>query len=325
MVRSTVSCRAAIALLASIACASPSGYDSVTGTVTYRERIALPSDAQVHVMLLDVSRADAPAITIAESTFTTDGRQVPFRFTLGYRPSEIDNTHSYVVRSEITADGALMFTTDQAHPVITGGAALSADLVLVRVAAAAMQPNTARVRTGHLVLAAEAMHFIPCGESGPGMLLDDATEGDAAAIVRQLGGEGHEVTALVVLDDTRLMAVRYAALEGPSCETLLDGSDIVARGNEPFWHAAVSDGVLIVRTPEDSARYPGRGWVAPGPGLWRYEAGRGVGGTVEQVVLELREERCIDSMSGAYHPFTAMLARNGTAMTGCAVEGRPGD
>jgi putative lipoprotein len=38
----------------------------VTGSVTYRERIALPPTAVVKARLVDVSRADAPAELLAE-------------------------------------------------------------------------------------------------------------------------------------------------------------------------------------------------------------------------------------------------------------------
>ncbi|MDQ3175872.1 MAG: YbaY family lipoprotein, partial [Acidobacteriota bacterium] len=37
---------------------------TVTGTVTYRQRIAMPPGAVVEVSLLDVSRADAPAVVL---------------------------------------------------------------------------------------------------------------------------------------------------------------------------------------------------------------------------------------------------------------------
>ena len=40
----------------------------VTGTVAYRERMALPSDAVVEVRLSDVSRQDVAAPLIAETT-----------------------------------------------------------------------------------------------------------------------------------------------------------------------------------------------------------------------------------------------------------------
>ncbi len=42
------------------------GTSSVTGTVSYRLRIALPPAAIIEVQLLDVSLADAPDKTLAE-------------------------------------------------------------------------------------------------------------------------------------------------------------------------------------------------------------------------------------------------------------------
>ena len=52
----------------------------VTGTITYRERIALPENAIVNVQLQDVSLQDVAATVIAETTITTPG-QVPIRRT----------------------------------------------------------------------------------------------------------------------------------------------------------------------------------------------------------------------------------------------------
>ncbi len=59
---------------------------SVTGSITYRERIALAPTAQVEITLADVSLADAPSTTIAQQAFTADGRQVPFPFRLTVDP-----------------------------------------------------------------------------------------------------------------------------------------------------------------------------------------------------------------------------------------------
>lgn len=52
-----------VALLGLIAILPVTGQQmkTVTGTATYRERIALPSDAIFEATLQDVSRADAPA------------------------------------------------------------------------------------------------------------------------------------------------------------------------------------------------------------------------------------------------------------------------
>lgn len=104
----------------------------LTGEVTYRPRIALPPDAVVHVRLEDVSRADAPAKTVAEQTVPTEGRQVPVPFALRYDPSQVRPRGRYAVRAEIRdGGGALRWTTDTVHPALTQGA--PTDGVTVRV------------------------------------------------------------------------------------------------------------------------------------------------------------------------------------------------
>ena len=56
---------------------------AVTGTVTYRERIALPPEGVVvTIKVEDVSRADAPAVTIGEQIIENPGHQVPIPFEI---------------------------------------------------------------------------------------------------------------------------------------------------------------------------------------------------------------------------------------------------
>lgn len=95
---------------------------SVTGSITYRERMALPPTAQVEVTLADVSLMDAPSKTIAQQSFTADGRQVPFAFTLTVDQRQLDPRHSYAVSARITdASGKLMFITDTRNSVTFDG------------------------------------------------------------------------------------------------------------------------------------------------------------------------------------------------------------
>lgn len=82
---------------------------TVSGTVTYLPRIALPPNAVVEVQLVDVSRADAPAITLASQSTITGGRQVPIPFELVYNPDQVDPRMSYAVQARITVDGQLQF------------------------------------------------------------------------------------------------------------------------------------------------------------------------------------------------------------------------
>ena len=102
----------------------------VTGTVTYRERIALPPDAIVKVQLVDVSRADAPAVVLGEQLTETAGKQVPFSFVIAYDPAGIDERMSYAVQARIEAGGRLLFISDQRHAVITRGAPRHVDMIL---------------------------------------------------------------------------------------------------------------------------------------------------------------------------------------------------
>lgn len=105
----------------------------VTGTVTYRERIALPRGSQIQVKLLDVSRQDVAATEINSQTITIDKQQVPIPFELTYDESEIKESNTYVVRAEIQIEEQLAFTTTSMYPVITRGNSTEANLILQKV------------------------------------------------------------------------------------------------------------------------------------------------------------------------------------------------
>jgi uncharacterized lipoprotein YbaY len=93
---------------------------TVSGTVTYLERIALPDDAVVNVQLQDTSLADAPAVVLGEQTIETAGQQVPIPFEISYNPDDIQENGTYTVRATIRdGEGTLLFTSDTATPVIT--------------------------------------------------------------------------------------------------------------------------------------------------------------------------------------------------------------
>lgn len=92
---------------------------TIEGTLAYRERIALPSNAVITVTLQDVSLADAPAKVLAKQQFESDGAQVPFDFSLSYNSAEIQANHRYSVSARIEVDGKLRFVTDTMNAVIT--------------------------------------------------------------------------------------------------------------------------------------------------------------------------------------------------------------
>jgi len=106
---------------------------AVSGTVTYRERLALSPDAELVVELRDVSYADASAPLIARQTVPNPG-QVPIRFRLEYNRDDIQPRNTYAVSARIIeSDGRLAFTNDTAYDVITRGNPSRVDMLLVLV------------------------------------------------------------------------------------------------------------------------------------------------------------------------------------------------
>ena len=94
---------------------SPDRFE-VTGEVTYREPVALPPGTQVVVRLLDVSRADAAAVTLAEQLIEPD-HEVPISFCLATARSALEPRKTYSVSARIIADGRLAWISDAHHPV----------------------------------------------------------------------------------------------------------------------------------------------------------------------------------------------------------------
>src|SRR5262245_61480950 len=106
----------------------------VTGSATYRERIALPPDALFEATLEDVLRLDAPADVIGRTRLESPG-QPPFRFSLRYDPARIQESRMYSVRVRITAGDRLLFFTDRSYPVLTRGSGTDVAILLRRAGA----------------------------------------------------------------------------------------------------------------------------------------------------------------------------------------------
>lgn len=107
----------------------PATLTAVKGQATYLERIALPADAVVTVQIQDVSKADAPAILLAEQSFKVEGKTPPFTFEVAYDASKINAKATYVVSVKIEQGGKLRYINTTLVPVITNGAPLDAGVI----------------------------------------------------------------------------------------------------------------------------------------------------------------------------------------------------
>lgn len=107
---------------------------TITGTVSYRERMALPPDAVIHVQLLDMSVWEMPPPVVAEEKFPLGNRQVPVAFELKVDPAKIDFKHSYALRARIVVGYDIRFLSELPTGVkLRGNAAPHVDLMLMQM------------------------------------------------------------------------------------------------------------------------------------------------------------------------------------------------
>lgn len=85
---------------------------TLEGSVWYRERIALPPQAEITVRLEDVAKQDVAAEQIALTRFSVQGSP-PWSFSLTYDPSKLDAKGRYALRARIELDGRLLFTNTE--------------------------------------------------------------------------------------------------------------------------------------------------------------------------------------------------------------------
>ncbi len=109
---------------------------TVSGQLTYRQRIALPPNSTATVTLQDISRADAPAQVLGRASFPA--RQVPIPFELSVAGDLLDPRHRYSLGAAIhDAGNTLLWISDTVIPVDPAQARTEAGTItLVQVAAA---------------------------------------------------------------------------------------------------------------------------------------------------------------------------------------------
>jgi len=128
-------------IVSGLACASASrgadGERSVAATpkrvavsVTYRERIMVPSGSELDVQIVDVSKGDSAATTVAEKKTKIDGGP-PYHVSLEIPPELYIDSSRYHARAEIMRpDSTTMFITRQGVPILTMGAGDSVEVVV---------------------------------------------------------------------------------------------------------------------------------------------------------------------------------------------------
>ncbi|MCT8161570.1 YbaY family lipoprotein [Pseudoruegeria sp. SHC-113] len=121
---------AATALMAGGALAAD---QTLSGSVAYKDRSALPPGAVLDVALVDISRMDAPAVTLSSRRWAIEG-QVPVDYSLTFDDALIDERMSYAVQATIGVEGKTLYRNTTVTPALTRGAGNEVDIMVDRVA-----------------------------------------------------------------------------------------------------------------------------------------------------------------------------------------------
>ncbi|WP_270727652.1 YbaY family lipoprotein [Shimia sp. Alg240-R146] len=104
----------------------------LSGSVSYRERIAMPEGARVEVSLQDISLADAPSVELARIVLRPEGN-VPVAYRMSYDDAMVRDAHSYAVQAKIVVDGDVLWRTTSVFPALTRGAPETVDVMLEKM------------------------------------------------------------------------------------------------------------------------------------------------------------------------------------------------
>ena len=145
----------------------------LSGTVTYRQRSALPSGSVVRVRLEDVSRQDAPARCLAETEIVTEGEQVPIPFALEAEPTALGERARLALRATIDVEGSLRFATATHHALEAADGPTHVKLVVEPVPDGDEPPLAGT--TWELAELGESPVELGSGERAPALVLDPAS------------------------------------------------------------------------------------------------------------------------------------------------------
>lgn len=269
----------------------------IDGSLTYRERTALPPDA-----VAIVEARDARDRLLGEATLATRGAQVPVPFQLGL-PAGLDAT----LRAALIVDGRpLWYVADLPVPA-----------------------GTDPVSLGEIVLG----RFIPmgfastlrCGETelSVGFYEQDAVievEGRRTVLPRIAGDAGDRFaaggTSVTIRDGVTAVSLNGADLGPCAAVPPRAPAPYRAQGNEPGWTLAIAGGQVrltldygatTVETALPEARFAGGAFV--------YETPEGT--------IRLTPGLCRDDMTRMPYPETAEVIRPDRRLSGCG--GDPAD
>lgn len=93
---------------------------TISGKISYRERIALPKHSKLIIKLENITSAQKNGEMVAEKTISLGNRQVPIDFQLQVFKDQLNADENYALRASIqNKQGELIWTTDELNLIPT--------------------------------------------------------------------------------------------------------------------------------------------------------------------------------------------------------------
>jgi uncharacterized membrane protein len=285
-------------LLASLALSGPALARDVTGSVAYRERIALPAGAELLVVL------NSPFGQVAELRSTPEG-QVPLPFTIS-----TEDPGPLTLRAALFSGGAQEWLTAEipvpegAENVDLGSLDLKRHVPLGfastmkcgdRLVDVGFAGEAARLRVGAQVI-----------ELQPEASASGAKFGDGAG--NGFWSKGNRAT------------VTLGGSDLPECVPVISPTlPLVARGNEPGWVLTLAHEGVVYSGQDGTKWEIALPAAAEDDGSTLFDSGDGT-------LIRVTESLCRDNMTGMPYPYAVTLSHqaDGTApdLSGCGGDPR---
>lgn len=278
---------------------------TITGTMAYRERIALPPDAIAVVELREGPGAEGRVV--AEWRAALKGRQVPIPFELNVDRAKLVAGARHALRGAILAGGRPAWTTG---PVAIDPSTAALDVGLLRLARARPLAFASTLACGE--------RSVTVGHVGDTMRMEAGGETFELRPVRSASGARYEAvgdpsTSFWSRGDRATVVVRGQTW--PECVAeRAPRLPYRATGNEPGWRLDITARTMTLLADDGRTRVEAPTPVAEaGDGFARFRAPAAGAGLVATIF----ERRCADSMTGMPHPNAVTVAFAGRTLTGC--------
>ncbi|TCO71913.1 META domain-containing protein [Rhodovulum euryhalinum] len=267
---------------------------AITGSLIYRERIALSPEAE---MLLELR--DAGGAVVVSEALPTEGAQVPLPFAV-----QAPAGPAFSLRAALRLDGQIRWLSDTV----------------------AIEAGEGPVQAGEVMLKGfRPMGFattLSCGE----LTAELGFVGQGARL--RIGGQYVKLVPEVTASGAKFVAegdpetwvwtkgdaatLRLHGAEFPECRAALPGGSYRARGNEPGWTLEIAGGQMRY-----AGDYGATGIAAPLPEPGIVDDARRYAPEGADLVLTLAPALCRDTMTGMPYPDTASVETGGQRLTGC--------